>query len=359
MADLMSGVYTYDALADKYGNFHTPAVRLYVDGREAPEEMNQKVKDVRVELSLTAASVAVIRFEDIYDREKRSFGGGVKEKFKLGAVVEVGIGYGSAFQKVLKGFVALLGAEFDEVPCVTVTVMDVRRLMMLTGVRQELHDVKNYTDAVKTILGRYSKLCKAEVDVTQDKLETPLSQNATDYDFIAKELAATGRAGREFFVLGEKAYFRKPRKEKRPMMKVELGRELLMFRMENGYMNLRLQVTGYSQQEQKAVKASAQAKSDGALANLLSGTPVSIVPDPEADTQEKAKVRAEAMADLFLEDGQRGWGTCVGLPELVPGRYLEIVKLESMANKKYYVTSVRHNLDEKFFHTEFETKGWA
>lgn len=358
MAGLMSDVYTYESLANKYGNFFIPAVRLYIDGRELDQDMARNILRVEISLSLSAASMAVIRIGNIYQKEERTFDPKVKSKFRLGTIVEVGIGYGSEITKVLKGFVALLGAEFTEFPCLVITVMDVRRLMMLGGVHQVLHNVKNYSDAVKTILDGYSRLCKAEIDATSDNLEAPLSQNATDYDFIAGELAGSGHAGREFFVLGDTAYFRKPRKESKPVMQIEFGRELQIFKTEAGYIDLEIQVSGYNQQEQKIITAKETVRSGESQVNLMSQRPVSCVPDPEADTQDKANIRAQALAGEQRADMQRGYGTCIGLPQIVPGRYIEIVKLEEMANRKYYVTSVRHVINEEYFTTDFETGGW-
>lgn len=358
MASLMTDTYTYDTLANQYGNFHVPAIRLYVNGKEVVQDMSLNVLSADISLSLSAASTAVIRMDGLYDREKRSFDSSIKNKFKLGTIVEVGIGYVSEIKKVLKGFVAFLGVQFDEYPCIVITIMDVRRLMMISGVHHVLHDVKNYSDAVKQILGQYSKLCKAEIDATKDNLEIPLSQNTTDYDFIARELSGSGRTGREFFVLADTAYFRKPRKETRSIMKLEYGRELMVFEMESAYTNLNIEVSGYNQMEQKIITASAAAKSKESQSSLTSKTPVSCISDPQADTQDKAKVRAEALALEQVTAGQRGRGICIGLPEIVPGRFIEVVKLEEMVNKKYYITNVRHNLGEKLFETEFEIGGW-
>ena len=357
MADLMKGSYTYEELANKYGNFFVPAVRLYVNGKEVSQDITRHITAVQVSLSLSAAGAAVVHFAGIYDRQKRTFDSDVKSKFKLGTIVEVGLGYGSEVTKVLKGFVALLRADFQEDPGIAVTIMDVRRLMMTSGVSEVLHEAKNYSDVVKKILQDYSKLCKPEIDATNDKLEDPVSQKATDYDFIAGDLAR--RCGREFFVLGDKAYFRKPRKETSSVMKLEYGKDLLSFRSESSYLDLQIQVSGYNQQEQKKITASAAAKSGESQTSLMSKTPVSCVTDPQADTQDKARVRAEAIASMVKASAQRAGGTCIGLPEIVPGRFLEVVKLEDMANRKYYVTSVTHSMSAKSFVTHFETGGWA
>ena len=152
MADLMKGSYTYEELANKYGNFFVPAVRLYVNGKEVSQDVTRHITAVQVSLSLSAAGAAVVHFAGIYDRQKRTFDSDVKSKFKLGTIVEVGLGYGSEVTKVLKGFVALLRADFQEDPGIVVTIMDVRRLMMTSGVSEVLHEAKNYSDVVKKIL---------------------------------------------------------------------------------------------------------------------------------------------------------------------------------------------------------------
>lgn len=359
MADLMTATCTYDSLVNKYGNFHVPAVRLYVDGSDAVQDLSLSIQSLEIFLSLSAASTAVIHLNNAYDQESRSFDNKIKNKFKLGTVVEVGIGYGSEIQKVLKGFVAVLGAEFGKNTCLAVTVADVRRLMMTSGVHHVLYDVSNYSDAVQTILGEYSKLCTAEIDATDDQLDKPLSQRSTDYDFIMKELIAMGRCEREFLVMGGKAYFRKPHGTAGAICSLELGRELREFKIESAYTDLQVNVTGYNQQEQSVITASATAKSKEALSSVMTRTPVHHIIDPQLDTQAKAGVCAQAYADKQLSLGQNGSGVCVGLPELVPGRYVEVVMLEEMANKKFYIQKVTHKIGEEGFVTEFETGGWV
>lgn len=359
MYDLMSDTYTYDSLENKYGNFHMPAVRLYVDGNDVVQDLKLSIHSAEIILSLSEASTAVIRLNDVYDEKTQSMDSTVKNKFMLGTVVEVGIGYGSEIQKVLKGYVASLGAEFGKNTWLVITVADVRRLMMTSGVHHVLHDVKNYSDAVQTVLGRYSKLCTAEIEATDDKLEKPLSQKSNDYDFITKELIAAGCCDREFLVMGSKAYFRKPHGKAAAICSLKPETGLEKFKVESEYTDLQVDVIGYNQQEQSVVTASATVKSAEALSSVMTSTPVHNIVNPEMDTQDKAGVCAQSYADRRLDLGQKGRGICVGLPELMPGRYVEVVIQKEIANKKFYIQKVRHKINKKGFYTEFETGGWA
>jgi len=66
-----------------------------------------------------------------------------------------------------------------------------------------------------------------------------------------------------------------------------------------------------------------------------------------AEAKKRAKARMEAM--------KAGFGfmelTCIGIPELVPGRFIKIEKFADAVDGKYYVTGVTHYLTEESFTT--------
>lgn len=357
MADLMSMSTSYSVLEVQYGNFKVPAMKIKVSGLDIIKNMGLLVAEMEVTLSLRSAGMAVIKFAGLYDLKSHSFQSDVKTKLKPGTIVEIELGYLSSTQNVFKGYVAMVGAEIGEVPLFVVTVLDARRLMMTSGRKQVLHDVANYSDAVKTVLGEYSKLCSPVIDATSDSLEYPVSQTTNDYDFIMKELIGSGRTDREFFIVADKAYFRKPQSAKTSMMKVRYGRELTWLKVDFSYLNLKVEVIGYNPKEQEAVKSSATAK--GFLSqSILQGTPpVLTVPDADADSSEKTSIRAQALARKKEESSCAGSGTVIGLPEIVPGRFLEVEALDSMLDNKYYITEVTHVINGENFMTHFQIGG--
>ena len=359
MADLMTASCTYEALKKKYDGFCAPLIRIKMNGVDLVSTMNLSILDFKAKLSLEAASMVVFRLADIYDEESHSFASKVKSKFTLGSVVEVELGYLSSAQMIFKGFVAMLGAEYGEIPVLVVTLMDARRLMMLSGSRQLMYDVKNYSDAVNQILKNYSGLCSASVDATSDNLVKPVSQQNNDYFFITHDIIQAGKADREFFVLADKVYFRTPRKEKTPIMTMTLGRELYTLQMEEAYMDLQIEVSGYDPEKQSALTGKEKVETADTQKKLLSQTPVHTISDPDADTQEKVNQRAKALA------AAKGWSLCsargvaVGLPELVPGRYVKVKDLEAdLGDHKYYIIEVNHEINGENFKTTFETGGW-
>lgn len=358
MADLMTDQYDYQTLSNKYGNFHHPCAKVLINGTDVISSKELMLEEISVVLSLHSASSVQIKLGNVYDVKNRSFRSGITDKFKPGTVLEVALGYDSSTVNIFKGFVYMLGVDFSDKMLLVVTAMDVRKLMMISGSRYVLHNAKNYSDVVNNILSNYSQLCAAEVKATNDKLEVPISQTCNDYDFIVKELIKRGRCDREFFVVGDTAYFREPPKTGSSMMKVEWGRELLQLQMDYSYLDIDIELMGFHVQKQMSYVKKTPAKSAEPQKTLVSPKPVWHFSDPSADNQDKANQRSEVIAKHQIEQAKHGRIVTIGLPELVPGRFLEVVKLEAMVNRKYYLSEVRHVIDSSYYVTECQIGGW-
>lgn len=357
MGNLMTGVSVYKMLEAQYGNFIIPDLKIKINGFDVVKTMGLIIDEIQVALSVKLAGMAVFKIAGLYQERNHSFAPAVKDMFKPGTVAEVELGYLSATRKVFKGYVAMIGAEFGESPLLVVTLMDVRRLMMTSGKKSVLYDVKNYSEAVKIVLGNYPKLCTPVIDPTSDSLDKPVSQMTNDYDFITRELIHTGKADREFFVIADQAYFRKPRSVRTPMMNVQYGRELYSLKVDFSYLDLQVNVIGYNPREQERIVA--QQKAAGCLSQirLMGRTPVLSFVDADADSAERAGIRAAALAREQEDKACTGSGCTLGLPELIPGRYLQVEALEAMLNKKYYLTEVTHVMNSESYMTYFEIGG--
>lgn len=359
MANLMTGTAQYSSLENKYGNFVVPALKIKLNGSDLVAKNDLTILEMTVTLSLESAGMAVFKIADAYDVEKHSFDSKIKGLFKLGMVMEIELGYLSSTTAVFKGYVAGLGAEFGDTPLLVVKLMDARKLMMTSGIRKQLYDDKNYSDVFKKVMGRYSKLCSIEADATTDNLTAPISQNSSDYNFVRNELLKKGKSEREFFILYDKAYFRKPRSNKTPIMSVTLGRELMRLSTMADYLDSEIEVIGYDRQNCKSISSKVKVRS------IENGTPVmspaqqQFFIDPDADSEEKAKTRAACIADKMQMDSCYAEGELIGLPEIVPGRFLEVEDVDSMVDKSFYLSEVTHFLTESSFRTMFEATGWT
>lgn len=359
MANLMTGTAKYSSLENQYGNFVVPAMKIKLNGSDLVSKNDLTVIEMTVTLSLESAGMAVFKIADAYDVEQHSFQSKVKNLFKLGMVIEIELGYLSSTTAVFKGYVAGIGTEFGDTPLLVVKLMDARKLMMTSGIRKQLYDDKNYSDVFKKVMGRYSKLCSIEADDTTDNLTAPISQNSSDYHFVRNELLKKGKSEREFFILYDKAYFRKPRSSKTPIMSVTLGRELIRLSTMADYLDTEIEVIGYDRQNCKSISSKTKVKGLETSTPVLSPSPKQFFIDPDADSEDKAKTRAAYLADKMQMNSGFAEGELIGLPEIVPGRFLEVEDVDSMADKKFYLSEVTHYLTESSFRTVFEATGWT
>ena len=66
-----------------------------------------------------------------------------------------------------------------------------------------------------------------------------------------------------------------------------------------------------------------------------------------------AQARLNALAMNFVA----GSGTCVGIPELIPGRFIEIKGLDGDSVGTYFISKVHHRFNQEGYSTQFEVKG--
>ena len=76
-----------------------------------------------------------------------------------------------------------------------------------------------------------------------------------------------------------------------------------------------------------------------------------------ARTQEECELIAQNRLNSIAMGLVSGEGACIGIPELIPGRYIEIDGLDSRTNGGYFISRVKHRFDSEGYSTTFEVKG--
>lgn len=356
MADLMSGSYTFAQLQQKYANFLAPAAKVKIDGTDIASAWGLAVDDLNITVSLEEAGSCNFTVVNAYDLQKRQFKDDCKNNLIPGAVIEVSLGYGSDLTLVFKGYISEVSVAFGEMPTYSCTAMDVRRLMMDGGDTYLIHQVKSYSAAFWEVMERYAKLTpQKEVDDTPDQFEQ-LAQMNNDYQFVTMVLCKNG--DREFFVIGGKAYFRKPQKVAVPIVTLEWGRDLLSFSRNSMYQDFEVQVVGYDDENKEVIQGEAREKNDEKQSQVISEVQATLKADPSIKDLQAANEAAKKEAEERKKRAQSGSAVCIGLPEIVPGRFIKLEKLDSMLDKKYYVNKVQHAFGSDGFTTNIEIKGW-
>ncbi|MDO4261618.1 MAG: hypothetical protein Q4C82_06030 [Eubacteriales bacterium] len=355
--DLMQESTDYGALRKKYGEFRAPSMEVTVGTTRLAAGEKADVRSLELELtSGLEASGCVFFLENVYEEKQTDFKKFV-EKLQLGEMVEVELGYVRR-ESLFKGYVNKIDYQFgmEDGSCrIRVECMDVKGLLMKTR-RMEFFTQKSADAVVGFLLGEppvSGYLSGKELDSCPED-EVPLrSHMMTDYELISEQ---ADKHGYEFFILQGKAYFRKRQKVTSAIATLSPGKGILRAGFSISAQSLVDKIEIRSVDASSGARIQGEASISGSFgkgsgpSKLLKQTR-QVFYEPGVKDASEAALRAQARMD----DARRRFGQleceCVGIPELAPGRFVEVEGLSGIADRKYYITYVRHVFDEEGYRT--------
>jgi len=356
------GKYTYADLKEKYGQFVAPDCEIKIGGT-SHKEKKMSISSLEVELSAGyEAGGCVFKISNGYDPKKGAFETGWLDTILVpGKDISVDMGYIKK-STVFCGIISSVTNQFDEEngANIIVSCMDAKGAMM-AGKQRVFGGEKKLTDIVKAILTEY-KSTKAIKTVTVDTLtdlKRQIFQNSqTDYDFL---VAVARKLGYEFFISKDEVLFVKPRKIKDPIIIFTWGENIISFSREIDLTEQlkEVKVIGNDEKEKKEIvgKASTITKTGKKTASdtyALVKKRVETIYDPSVRTLEEANTLAKSILEEYSMQYVSGYGKCVGIPELIPGRFVKMDRFDKSINGSYYIKKVTHLLDEDGYITKFE-----
>lgn len=360
--DLMSVTTTYRELVKKYSNFRAPTVEITVGGTKLVSGAGLNVTEAEVELSCeNEASGCIFYIAGGYSPKNTDFTTGI-EKIQIGETIQVELGY-VRLERVFSGYVNQIDYDFNfsgKGYAIRVDGIDAKGLLMKNQ-RMEVSKEKSATDLVNKLLGEQpvsSYLEGKEIDGSPQEDISLQSNTMNDYDLI-QEYAT--KLGYEFFISQGKAYFRPKEKVGSPIVKLS---------PRHGIFEAKLSLSGqqlFKTAEARAVddgsgrKITGQADitgrfSTGGAAEKMMGPSKQEFDESEIKDAKGAQTRAEKK----LEKATESFGilelNCVGIPEIGPGRFIELEEMSGVLNRMYYVTSVSHKVNEEGYRTTIKAR---
>jgi len=374
--------YNFTTLKKKYDNFEHPVVVLTINGTDfAKNRYGFIVSDVEVELtSGFEASIATFTLYNTFDIDNSCFRIKDAEKYiLLGSSVELAMGYEKNVQTVFCGFISRVNFVYaeGEAPGIRITAMDVKGVMMANNYSKQLTST-SFGDAVKEILNKsaYTSMASSNiikrvvVSDTPDKkpLSAAVSQASdrtvemvaeSDYEFVVK---AAKRYNFEFFTECGNVYFRKAKANAETVMEMGPADGLRSFDVEYDVTGLAETVKARSTDVGRARVIEATQKlnnriSIGNKARKLIKNSEKIYLDSTITSKEEAEYRV----DSLVEEMSFRFGTlecdCIGMPELLPGKFLVLKTLSTPSDNRFYIVKVVHKIsDDRGFETKLYGK---
>ena len=346
---------TYEQLQTKYTDFAHPRARVLLGDKVFDSAKTGMVlNDIHVEVtSGYEASVASFRLFDAYDPSTgKFFYDRVKRQVLLGNSVTIQLGYLDTLETVFVGFLSgvAFGFEPGGLPYIEVSAMDVKGLMMGGSYAASLK-ATTYSAAVKEILertgeGRLQQLggiTETAISNTPDANGTPSGSarsipitvemvSESDYEFVVR---AAKRYNYEFFVDRGKVLFRPAKSDASVLMALGSAAGLRGFRIEYS-------ITGVGKVV-SANRAFSNTISSAGKAKQLVGKGSKVYLDASITSKEEAEARVSSLMEQMSYRLGNLEGDCVGIPDLVPGRFIQVSGLGAPVDNRFYLTAVTHD----------------
>jgi uncharacterized protein len=359
------------ALSDRHGAFYAPAYTVEVSGQDLTHKLAIAVTQVEVDLSLGAAGRFSFVVAGTYDLEGRAFVSGlgrqVLEVLTFGAAIEVGVGYGdrARLPRLISGVITEITTSFSEggTPELAVSGYD-HSFPMTLGKRSQSWKQAADSDVVRLLAKEHN--LDADIESTTEKHAQIEQNQESDFEFV-KKLAE--RNHYEFYVDAKKKLrFGKPRDKDDGIVTLRWGHSLLSFKPEA---NLAAQVSqvevyGWDPDKKKAIVGKASAgeesghdprrTSGGERLRRATGKDVVLQLRQPVFTEAEARRRAQAVLNDHAKKFVTGEAECIGLPELLPDRNINLAGLGEPFSKTYYIQQTTHKVDGSGYRTRVKVK---
>lgn len=373
--------YEYGKLKDKYGDFLYPIAKLIINDKDLSEKKEDFViENIEIELSCGYEASAV-SFDIFYCFDE------IKQKYKideikkyicLGAPISAAVGYGGSLLEVFKGFIANVTflRQEEETHHMEITALDVKGMMMANCCARQM-TAASYGEGIKELFQKnvYEKMQSWEIYTDLKVTDTPDKNDSggndkartehvdmlaeSDYDFAVK---AAKRFNYEFFVEDGVVYFRKSKATKGCLMKIGQKEGILTYEISYDITGLVESVEARGTDIRKAESFIAKKKvknkiSLGNKAKSLISQTEKVYIDGSIHSKEQAENRVESLVEEMSFRFGKLECRCIGIPEILPGYYIDIDGFGGPANNRFYVTNVKHCISEEGgFTTEISGK---
>ena len=347
-------------------NFYAPRFEVEIENKKLAANISKAIMDVTIEEQMDAGASFHFTVNDEFDMAKQQFKWLDHPLFAEGNTVSIKIGYGSDMQDMVIGRITSLEPSFfsGELPTIIISGQDLSYDKIKRGRPGE------------PLTGSYSKIAskiasEAQLEAVVD--DTPVFEslitkdNNETYLDILKSMAA--KVGFTFTVDRRTMYFIKPRDDRKEILTLALGKDIISFKPRLNMTDLvtEVEVRGHNRKDPNAPivgraptgserilepgkKTASQFAADHykKIKCVLTGKIVNSVEHANAIAQAELNRRS----DTFIE----GDVVSIGIPQIRPGVTIKLEKVGQKFGGKYYVKETRHSIDSSGYRLYFKVK---
>lgn len=348
-------------------NFYSPRFEVEIENKKLAANISKSIMDVTVEEKLDEGASFRLTVHDEFDFETKEFKWLDHSLFNVGNKITIKIGYGSDLHTIVMGSVKSLEPSFfsGETPTFTVGGQDLSYDFIKRKSPERTFVDKAYSDIAQTIADEAGLL--PVVDET-NKYD-PFIRKDNDESYFAFLERLAKKVDYQFKMDGQTLYFVKPEDDKKEILTLELGKDIISFRPTFSTTRLctEVEVRGHNPRDPNTpIVGSAKAgsersqepgkKTGSQIASERVGTIKKVITDEIVRSVDHANAIALAKLNEANDSLVTGDVECIGIPEVRTGVNIRLTKMGARFSGKYYVKSTTHTVNNSGYSVKFAVK---
>jgi len=337
------------------GGHYVPRFDVRISGLTLAADVSRQITSLTFESNLDLADMFTLVLRN--DRNELTD----SALFDLGKEVEIHLGYGDDLRPMMLGEITSVEPSFPQGGAPTITVTGYDKSYRLRHNEPPRTPFQYMNDSAIAALIAAEALLIPVVDPSPFFHEY-IQQTGSDMAFLKERAKANFF---EVYVEWDKLYFRLPRPQTQAVV-LEWGKNLSSFssRLASAGMAGIEVIRGYDERLATDIVAFAtgfelnpqdlvERLGSNVLA-LLQSLGRRVVRDQNVESPVDAANLARALLQQILDGMYEGSGTCIGNPDLLKNRYVEMRGVGKRFGGPYRLKRVTHTIDDGGYQTHFE-----
>lgn len=348
-------------------NFYVPRFEVEIDNSKLTEEIAKSIMDVSVTEKVDAGASFSFTVNDEFDLKTQKFTWLDHKIFNVGNTVTVKMGYGSQLMTLAKGNITSLEPSFfaGETPTLSIGGQDLSYNYMKKKSPGKTFMNMAYSDIARDIAQTAG--LSIEADKTQKKNGPVSKKNDESYFTFLQRLVK--EVDFEVSIDCQILYFKKPGDDKKEVLVLELGKDIISFRptLNTTRLYSEVEVRWRNPDDPdkpiigKATAGSERIQEPGKKtgSQLLEGIRCKqkhVITDVKVESAAQANDLARAELNKTSDNLIEGEVECIGIPKIRVGVCIKLEKMGKRFSGKYYVKSVTHTFNNSGYRTRFTVK---
>jgi phage protein D len=356
-----------EKIAKQTLDFYAPRFEVEINNQKLIANISKQILNVRVEEKIDEGVSFAFTMNDEFDLTTLKFKWLDHQLFKEGNRVTIKMGYANQLFPMVVGEITSLESSFFSGETTTLTVggQDLSYDYIKRVSPERTFVDKTYGDIARTIASEAGLL-----PVVDDpgKFE-PFVRKDGNKSYFAFLEDLEGQSDREFSMDGQTMYFIKPRDDKKEIVTLELGKDIISFspRMNTTGLVTEVEVRGHNPRDPstpiigRATAGSERTQEPGGrtgsqIAEERHGPVRKVITDVIANSVEHANAIAQSVLNELSDNLITGDGECIGIPLIRPGVNIRLERMGEKFSGKYYVKETTHTIDNSGYRTRFKAK---